>query len=439
MALNALREDAAVPAGDVSVAALAWRHSGVTRVTALAKATFAFVPDGVMTRVSPQPVVGGEVTYGGSPARSVRLTSDLAPYLNRADVLLTGHAHAPPGVGVETLPVRLGVFAGAHPILDKTVLVRQKGGVKRVALVYEGAYGGPGWPDNPFGVGILAGGADPSLIDPFDDKKLAGFGPIGQAWPARRRLLGSLPRLVLSTSHVLDLPDAFDWEYLQAAPLDQRIGFLHGDEWIVMDGFHPTHARLRTRLPGARGLALVYGLSPWGVLEGQPIALHGDTLRIDVDEERCTLTCRGTFPVADDHALGAVRVALGVELPGEPIPWPDPTQLIAHGFSMEASTSAPESSVIPLSDEDFESVRGDVLMGTLLLEYAAEPREVGPSPAGGGLTEHDGGRPPIPAGPVLRVPAAGGPGAPHPLAATVASPGIEETLPSQGSNEDRKR
>jgi hypothetical protein len=368
---HSLREDAAIPVGDVSVAALAWRYQGVMRVTVVAKATFAFVPDGLMARVAPQPVVGGEVHHGGSPARSVRLTSDLAPYLNRADILLTGHAYAPPGVGTETVPVRLGVFAGAHPILDKTVLVREKGGVGRVPLVYESAFGGPGWSDNPFGVGLIPGSGEPKIIDPFNGKHLAGFGPIGQAWPMRRRLLGSLPRLVLSTAHVLELPDGFDWEYLQAAPSDQRVGFLHGDEWLVMDGLSASRARLRTRLPGARGLALVHGLSPWGVLEGQPIALHADTLRIDVDEERATLTCRAAFPVADEEALGAVRVVLGVELPGQPILWPEisPTTL-------QVPSSGPESSVIPLSDEDFESVRGDVLMGTLLLGIASSPKEL---------------------------------------------------------------
>jgi hypothetical protein len=421
---HGLREDAAIHVGDVSVAALAWRYRGMTRVTVLAKATFAFVPDGVMTRVAPQPVVGGELHHGGSPARSVRLTSDLAPYLNRADILLTGHAQMPPGVGSETLPVRLGVFAGAHPLVDKTLLVREKGGVTRVPLVYENAFGGPGWADNPFGVGLLPGTGDPRVIDPFDGKRLAGFGPIGQAWPARRRLLGSLPRLVLSTAHILDLPDAFDWEYLQAAPPDQRAGFLHGDEWLVMDGLSATHARLRTQLPGARGLALVYGLSPWGVTEGQPIALHGDTLRIDVDEERATLTCRAAFPVGSDEALAAVRVALGIELPGQPIQWPDisPT-------TQQVPISAPESSAIPLSEEDFESVRGDVLMGTLLLgnvsplaDVAAPViAEAGPKVA---ATE------PFP----LRVPKTGT-SAPHPLAATMASAGspLSETVPGKKS------
>jgi hypothetical protein len=365
MATKALREDAAVPAGAVSVAVVAWRFGGMVRATAVAKATFALAADAVMPRVAPEPIVHAEVHYDDSPARSIRLTTDLAPYLNRADVLLTGHAYAPRGVFVETLPVRLGLFDGARPVLDKTVLVRQKGGLKRVPLVYERAYGGLGFADNPFGVGATTGSGEPNILDSFDDRRVAGLGPIGQIWPARKRLLGSLPRRALDPSGIMDLPDAFEWEYFQAAPPDQRVPFLRGDEWIVMDGLHPRHARLRSQLPGARGIALVYGLSPWGVVEGQPIALHADTLRIDADEQRCSLTFRATFPIAEE-ALASLRVVLGVELPGSPVTWPDPAEIVAHA-QIEVEPDS-ETVSMPLSDDEFESVRGDVLIGTLTFE-----------------------------------------------------------------------
>jgi hypothetical protein len=418
-----LREDAAVAVGDVAVAALAWRFAGVLRVTVVAKATFGFVADGTMPRIPPQPVVAGEVHHGGNPARSIRLTTDLAPYQNRADVLLTGHAHAPNGLVLETLPVRLSVFAGGEPRVDKTLLVRQAGGMTRLPLTYERAYGGPGFGDNPFGTGLARGSAEPNVVDPFDPKRLAGFSPIGAGWPARRRLLGPLQRLVLATNHVVDLPNDFDWSYLQAAPPDQRMDFLRGDEWIVLDGMHPVHARLRMQLPGARGLGLVYGLSPWGVLEGQPIALHGDTLRIDTDEERVTLTCRAAFPVANEDALRSVRVALGIELPGAPIAWPD------HAAFAQATRStvppAPESLAMPLSDEDFESVRGEVLMGTFVLDPGANSRPIAADPIAPTQTPTIQERPRVNAlaatmasagdsllGETLQVPASPEPGAP---------------------------
>lgn len=349
MVAGLLRDDAALAAGAVAVTALAWHFRGALRVTAVAKASFAFAPDAEMTRTAPDPIVRSEVNYGNNPARSVRLTSDLVPYLNRVDVLLTGHAWPPPRVLVETMPARLGIFDGARALLDKTVMVRQAGGITRVPLVYEGAYGGIGWQENPFGVGV-SGTGEPSLVDPADDKRRAGFGPIGRGWPERKRLVGAELRKLLDGDGLMPLPDTFDWDYFQSAPPDQRLAALRGDEWIVMDGMNPKIPRLRVRLPGVRGLGRVYGLGPWGMADGQPLALKADTLRIDCDEERCTLTFRTTFPIADEAALEAIRIALAVELPGQPITWPDPTL-----FAASAELDAPSSDSIDISIEDFES------------------------------------------------------------------------------------
>src|SRR5262249_26112662 len=105
--------------------------------------------------------------------------------------------------------------------------------------------------------------------------------------------------------------------------------------------------------------------------EGQPMGLHADTLRIDGDEETCTVTFRGTFPVTDEAALAAVRMVLGVELPGQPIPWPEPTWLTAR----PALSDPPTGDV--LSIEDFEASHGDVLRGTM----AASPDEAPPPKA----------------------------------------------------------
>src|SRR6185437_345862 len=295
------------------------------------------------------------------------------PYLSRADVLLTGHAHAPRGSSPEIMPVRLCVQDSAHPLLDKLVMVRQKGGIKQVPLVYERAYGGAGWPDNPLGVGATADSGEPSVIDPFDEKRRAGFGPIGPAWPERKRLLGGRLRPSFDGAAVVDLPEDLDWDYFQAAPADQRVGFLRGDEWITLDGMHPEHPRLRTCLPGARGLGLVYGLGPWGVAEGQPLALHADMLRIDADEEHCTLTFRATFPVTDVAALPSVRVVLGVELPGKPVRWPDGAVFSSPQDSAQAPS--PESEVIPLSSQDLEEAGFGMLDGTL--RFVSSPEEDG--------------------------------------------------------------
>lgn len=372
MAKGVLRKNAAIPAGDASVDALAWRFRGVLRVTVIAKATFAFAAEAPATRVEPQAIFAKDVHHGRSAVRSIRFASDRVPYLTRAEIFLAGHAYAPSSGPVEEMRVRLGVFDGTRPVLDKTLLVRENGGFQKIPLVYERAFGGPGCADNPFGVGAVSGLGEPNIVDPQQEQCPAGFTPLGQGLPARKALLGKMPRKVLE-SPLIELPDDFDWRYFQAAPPGQQVDFLRGNEWIAIYGVHPSRSRVRTRLPGALGLARVHGLSGFGVAEGQPLTLHADVLRIDSDEQRCTLTFRGVFPVPREDALSALCVAAGVQLPGETIAWPDMSALL-------------EEQTMDLGDEDLEETGGAALDGTLVIgaaddaPAAALPFRAGPSP-----------------------------------------------------------
>jgi len=378
MARTGLLDAGGIAAGETAVAAMAWRFGGALRVTVIAKASFAFAEDAAMARTAAQPIFGEDVHHGRSPARSVRFTSDLVPYLHHGEALFTGSAHAPGGRAVEEMSVRLGVFDGARPLVDKTLNVRQRGGFQKLPLVYEQAFGGVGWSDNPLGVGALAGPQEPepTVFDPAGDRRLAGFGPLGRAWPSRRRLLGPTVRKALDGA-IVEIPEGFDWGYFQAAPADQRLGYLRGDEWIVMDGLHPTLARVCMRLPGARGLARVYGLSAFGVVEGQPLVLHADTLRIDGEEQRCTLTFRGVFPVASEEALAMVRAVAGVELPGAPIAWPEAGLPVGAAAPRRAEAPAQEAfgeGTITLDEDAFESVNGEAFAGTMVTDEDGPPR-----------------------------------------------------------------
>jgi hypothetical protein len=309
---------AAIAAGPTSATVVAWRYRGVLRATVIGKATFAFAVDAAAVRTAPQPIFREDVSFDDHPARSTRFGSDLVPHLPRPEVHFTGHAHAAGGRPVELMLVRLGLFAGNDVVLDKTLRVRKPGGFTKVPLTYEQAFGGIGVRENVFGRDAAAG---PTVIDPIDETHPASYAPIGRAWSARRALLGTTQRKAIDGSPMA-LPDDFTFDYFQAAPPDQRIAALRGDEWLVLDGVHPEHPRLRTRLPGPRGLALVHGLSSWGVAEGQPLHLHPDTLRIDGDEQRLTLTFRGIFPVQSEEALAGMRVVVGIGLPDEVIAWP---------------------------------------------------------------------------------------------------------------------
>ena len=137
--------------------------------------------------------------------------------------------------------------------------------------------------DNP------AGNAAPRLVDPQSPNRPACFAPIPQSWPARNRLLGGLNRRAIDGSH-LDLPPAFDWSFYQAAPAEQRIPYLQGDEWLLISGLHPTVAVLKSQLPMIRAVAELHGAPGVSKLD---VDLKLDTLHVDVDRQTCSVVFRG--------------------------------------------------------------------------------------------------------------------------------------------------
>lgn len=334
--VSALPPDAVTSLPGAEAAAVSWRTQAQRYITVIVKASFAFTPGAAMWRTEPQEILRAEAHHGKNPARSVRFTGDLAPYLGRADVLFTGDAHAPDGAHVESLPVRLAVFGASGCALDKRLLVRDKKPFQRMPLVYEkAARGANGW-ENPFGIDASDGEA--RVLDPQDPARPAGLGPIARAWPVRKRLLGKTRRETLEGPNA-EIPAGFDWSYFQAAPPDQRIDYLRGDEWIVLENLHPAARRLEMRLPRARGVARIQGLAAPPATGGDVIELNADTLRIDGAEQRCTVVWRQIVPVPDDHALATVRIAAGVAVDGEELAWPD----LRHGRASGAARAAPDA------------------------------------------------------------------------------------------------
>ncbi|MRG97572.1 DUF2169 family type VI secretion system accessory protein [Polyangium spumosum] len=373
-----------LPGADAGV--VAFRTGGVLHATVITKATFAFAPDAPMSRVDPQPILREEVHHGDNPARSVRFTSDLVPYLARADVLFTGHGYAPPGEPKERVTTRIVVRAGERVLLDKSLLLKDTRGFQKMPIVYERAFGGPDVPDNPLGIGAGIDEGEPTVVSPEGARRPAGFGPIARAWPLRKRLLGATPRSTLE-GRIAEIPPRFDGSYFQAAPPDQRIDFLRGDEHLLLEGLHPSLPRLATRLPGARGVARLFGLSAFGIPEGQPMQLCTDTLRIDGDEQRCTVVCRRWIQLPHEEALDALRVVAGVEVAGEPAAWFEPQRRAAGPPSSGKPAHAPASTLALPPEVEHAAPPGPALPfrtsppSTRGSEFAAPPRLPLPPPS----------------------------------------------------------
>ncbi|MEP7122936.1 MAG: DUF2169 domain-containing protein [Byssovorax sp.] len=318
-----------VTLGAVASDVVVWRSPTQLHLTLIVKATFRL--DETMAQVEPEDVYRAERHDRNNATHSVRRADDLAPLRSRAEVVFTGHAHAPGGQPTFAQSVRLGVFRD-HPLVDKTLHVygdRSSGAPSpfvKMPLVYERAFGGPGWDENPIGVGF-APDKEPNLaaaniVNAADPTRSGGFGPLSRNWRSRRKLLGKTSRKDIEQA-IARLPDDFDWSYFHSAPADQRCELLHGDEWLVLDGLLADRPRLEVRLPGARALARVQGL---GATE-QAVDLRADTLQIDGDDERCSLVWRSTIALREEAQIQGLAFVVGVELPGAPIAWPAPAPL----------------------------------------------------------------------------------------------------------------
>ncbi len=306
--------------GAVSCDTVLWRFRGRLQLTVVVKALFAVVPGDVATPAGPGAILARDRHRDGHPARSVEAAGDLAPYLARCDVLFTGHAYAPGG-RAPAGSVRLGISRDGRPLLDKTLHVfgdrAAAGGAPepfaRMPIVYEKALGGL---DTPNPVGTDA----PNLVDPGDARRAACFAPTSRFWPGRRRLVAKLDGKAIDAP-VAEIPEAMPWEYFQAAPPDQQIDHLRGGEWLVLDGLHPTLARVQTRLPAVRGAARVTVRRPAAPPVERAVELACDTLTIDGDRQTFSLTWRGRCEVPDEAPPPALAVMAALEIPGVPVDW----------------------------------------------------------------------------------------------------------------------
>lgn len=313
---------AIVPIGAVSAATLLWRAKGRLHVTAVVKGTFELSPNGPMALATPDPI---------EPA-----VGELAPYLGQTDVVVRrGHAFAVPPRAVSALSIRVALVRD-WPVIDKKLLVytrAQMDGSRSPVVVERLSLGGDG-PD----AGLVVNPADPS--------RPAVVGALGAGSQARLAVLGGrgAPRL---SGQIVEIEDRFPWSYYQTAPPDQRTDHLRGDEWVVLEGMHPQHARWASRLPGAQAQVVVY---PPGLAGGaaHAVAMAADTVSIDADRGRCSVLWRGSFPVRDEASARALALVAGVAMPGRPIAWPARQQLAQHPI-LRAYGLLPSE---PAEDED---------------------------------------------------------------------------------------
>jgi uncharacterized protein YjbI with pentapeptide repeats len=314
----------------LALGAIPWRDgAGALQLTVVAKATFELRHREPARLIEPYALFE-DLHYEENEGRSLRVASDHAPRKANVDVLVTGAVYSPVGERVQRRTVRFAIVAGHTRLIDKQILAigwreRDESGAVGTAapfaylpLRYELAYGGATSRSNPIGVGADAvDPRQPSLVHPDNPQLVAGLGPVPPSWWWRTRALGGAEPPVFGQG-VPTLPASLDFAYFNAAPPDQQIPRLLGDETVLMTGLHPTMSEVSLPLPGRRAHAV---LDLQGVRRDVPLVL--DTLWIDGDTNRCTLTWRGAMRVdgAGVEALAAARVIATLAREGEAPTW----------------------------------------------------------------------------------------------------------------------
>lgn len=284
--------------------------------TVLVKGSLQMRPGQIAKPTATQPFPQADEFHALPEGRcgSLRYASDFVPSKPRADVLLAATAYRPAEQpkGTFRATVRVGSLMKQLAISGR----RQFQGFLSASLVeldpqpsipvtYEYTCGGPQVPANPLGMGVGTGDLpqielfEQRIRAPGDSPKPAGFGPLPAEWEPRRSLLGHFSADYLAKAWP-GLPADTDPAYFNAAPRDQQVaGYLRGDEEILLENLHSSHALYRTRLPGWRIVGLRENVD--GSCELLSLVL--DTLWINPDDEQVIVVWRGQTRVATPDAL----------------------------------------------------------------------------------------------------------------------------------------
>jgi uncharacterized protein YjbI with pentapeptide repeats len=273
------------------------------------KGTFSLVPGANAITADAQEMPTGDVHYDDDPRASLRYPSDFAPFKPAADVMLVGFAYPPPGRNLALVNLRVGALT------RKIVALGNRPGgsgagepqpFERMPLRYEHAFGGPLSDANPVGIGYKTKRASPNLELP--DRLVRGFvgspppagvGPIAPAWAPRASKAGTYDAAWRKARWPY-FPADFDWKFFNAAPDEQQVDYLQGDEEYEITSVRPGGLALSGRLPGLRPRLFAQRSALAGE-EFFEILLRLDTVYFDAETLKLNLLWRGSFDARDSE------------------------------------------------------------------------------------------------------------------------------------------
>lgn len=331
----------------VAADALAWSQAERgSFVTVVAKIAFAWRHGRTCALADRQPLCVRERHRDRTPAKSLEAADELVPWLPKPELLLCGSAFVSGGKQAPALTVQIALSRGG-PAFKKRLEIYgdarptgERQPFSRMPLIWERALRSD---DNLVGVDVTRGA--PNILDPARPTVSACFAPISSLWRPRRERLGDRPRPKL-TREPVELPRGFEGTYFQAAPKDQWLDQLVGDEWLALDGLCPSQARLVTRLPGVRLAAKLVDQSQ----DVRRLALSPDRLALDSDLQSGTLTYRAVIPY-DHDALADLSIFVGAGVDEQALVWPDAADPAARCGHLGAVPTSPTAEPIVDVDE----------------------------------------------------------------------------------------
>jgi uncharacterized protein YjbI with pentapeptide repeats len=293
-------------------------------IVVIVKATYLLGDDGTLTLAPEQDPPSGDVPQEEEGASSLRYASDFAVFKPAADVLLVGHAYpSDPSVGISNVELRLGNLRRRLAVFGdrswgSSGFDTKPSRFEKMPLRWERALGGPLSEANPVGRGFKTGVLVPNLERPEellqtknDRPAPACFAPLAPTWQARKSKTGTYDASWLKERWPY-LPADFDWSHFNAAPPEQQVPYLRGDERFSLLGTKPGGRGVEGQLPGARPRVFAQRTEEVGG-DFFEVLLRLDTAWFDTDANKVVLVWRGIFSSPDDDSPDIAALYVDVE------------------------------------------------------------------------------------------------------------------------------
>jgi len=262
-----------------------------------------------------------DVFWGEPDSSSLRWASEIVPSRSGTDIAVIGHVYGR-GRKIVEAGFRVGSLEKVLRVQGERCWVGGHGSAiagpvpfDKLPLRYERAFGGSYMDEakrkvvylaNPVGVGFAPAAIVRAPLPNFeyrgalvtsvkDRPAPAGFGFIPSGWKPRADFAGTFDEAWMETRRPL-LPKNCDERFFNAVPQDQVLRpALKGGERVVLKNLHPRLEMLDFEIPKLAFAARFHIKE-----RTQEIAMVADTLLIEPDEERFSITFRASCAIDDD-------------------------------------------------------------------------------------------------------------------------------------------